>query len=629
MIFRNWVLENFPFLEDDFDALTDYELFCKMCSYVIEYSKDNKEMKAKIEEFQHYFDNLDVQEEIDNKLDEMAESGELADIISLYLNENVLHIFNSVSELSEATDLSSGSKCKTNGFYNMGDGGASNYYIRTKTELDVIDGYKIIELVNTNNLVAVFENNNAILNAHQYGIIGDGLTDYTDRIKEIFKNNCYFPAGTYIISDKISVNNHLVYGDGIGTTIFKIKDNASFTSESHVFYTSGKDSVTFRGITFNGNKSNNSTTPRTMLTFYNSTNIIVENCEVRDTYTSMMTLNGSSDVNISKCRFINSDGIVSATGPAIHANPVNNLTIDSCYCENISDHFLYITCADENLFSKNIIVSNCILNSCGANALTAGSALCFYANTRDVLVNNTIIKNSHAGIYVGQQGSYTFVPKNVTISNCLIDGVNLNALSIRGVSEDKVKNIKIDNTEIKNSPQTNIRLTYADNITVSNCSLHDSLVGIETEYTNYINICNNQIYDNSSYNVLIGRQGHTNSHVTLYDNMIYATNSGNSLYGLNMNIGDYIKVYNCDIFGNDINIYQNAVTNYSYINQIDKSSSDSNLPSVTFSDSIPNAGSYRKGDIILYNNGNTSYIGAVCTVAGTPGTWKNFGSVSS
>lgn len=82
MIFRNWVLQNFPYLEDDFDALTDYELFSKICGYVIKYSKDNEEMKKKIAEFQHYFDNLDVQEEIDNKLDEMAASGELAEIIN-------------------------------------------------------------------------------------------------------------------------------------------------------------------------------------------------------------------------------------------------------------------------------------------------------------------------------------------------------------------------------------------------------------------------------------------------------------------------------------------------------------------------------------------------------------------
>lgn len=31
---NNYILQNFPFLEDDFDALTDYELFSKMVGYV-------------------------------------------------------------------------------------------------------------------------------------------------------------------------------------------------------------------------------------------------------------------------------------------------------------------------------------------------------------------------------------------------------------------------------------------------------------------------------------------------------------------------------------------------------------------------------------------------------------------
>lgn len=34
MICKNAVLRNFPILEDDFDALTDYELFSKMVAYV-------------------------------------------------------------------------------------------------------------------------------------------------------------------------------------------------------------------------------------------------------------------------------------------------------------------------------------------------------------------------------------------------------------------------------------------------------------------------------------------------------------------------------------------------------------------------------------------------------------------
>ena len=81
--FKFFALQNFPFIEEDFDTLKNYELMCK----IVEYIKKNivptvDEHTEQIDNLLNWFDNLDVQEEIDNKLDEMAESGELAEIIN-------------------------------------------------------------------------------------------------------------------------------------------------------------------------------------------------------------------------------------------------------------------------------------------------------------------------------------------------------------------------------------------------------------------------------------------------------------------------------------------------------------------------------------------------------------------
>ena len=85
MIFRNWILQNFPFLEDDFDALTDYQLFCKMVEYMKKslekvecFQATINEFTIKLNEFQHYFDNLDVTEEVNAKLDKAVSKGFLA-----------------------------------------------------------------------------------------------------------------------------------------------------------------------------------------------------------------------------------------------------------------------------------------------------------------------------------------------------------------------------------------------------------------------------------------------------------------------------------------------------------------------------------------------------------------------
>ena len=82
MKFRNYILQNFPFLEDDFDALTDYELFCKMIAYMkkaldeIKTYKDGfDKLEKELKDLENYVYNLDLQDEVNNKLDEMADSG--------------------------------------------------------------------------------------------------------------------------------------------------------------------------------------------------------------------------------------------------------------------------------------------------------------------------------------------------------------------------------------------------------------------------------------------------------------------------------------------------------------------------------------------------------------------------
>ena len=96
----------------------------------------------------NYFNNLDVQEEINNKLDDMAEAGTLEEIISTYLNAQSVLAFDTLDDLKNASNLINGSFVKTYGYTNLNDGEGSFYKIRLKTEEDVIDDVNIIELDN-------------------------------------------------------------------------------------------------------------------------------------------------------------------------------------------------------------------------------------------------------------------------------------------------------------------------------------------------------------------------------------------------------------------------------------------------------------------------------------------------
>ena len=114
--FKMQVLQSFPFIDADFDALTNYELLCKVVEYLNltmdnvniledDFDKLKLEFVALKDYIDNYFENLDVQEEIDNKLDEMAESGELAEIIAEFLNYQIDNTLVNYINLSEKDRL--------------------------------------------------------------------------------------------------------------------------------------------------------------------------------------------------------------------------------------------------------------------------------------------------------------------------------------------------------------------------------------------------------------------------------------------------------------------------------------------------------------------------------------------
>ena len=146
--FKLQVLENFPFIDEDFDAITNYELLCKVVEYLNKTIGEVSELNNKVNEFQNYFDNLDVQEEINNKLDEMAESGELTDIIAQYLELAGVLAFNTLNDLKDATNIASGSTTRILGKVTYNDGFGAYYKIRPLVNTDVIDNDNLVALTN-------------------------------------------------------------------------------------------------------------------------------------------------------------------------------------------------------------------------------------------------------------------------------------------------------------------------------------------------------------------------------------------------------------------------------------------------------------------------------------------------
>lgn len=208
-------LTNFPYIEEDFDALTNYELLCKVVEYlnkvIANENNQNEAINELAEAFtnlKNYVDNLDLQDEVNNKLDEMYENGQLEQIIEQLLQSTAIWCFDTVADMKLATNLINGSYTKTLGYYELNDGGGAIYKIRNKTNEDIIDNGSLISLSD----LLVAELVSSKINYNQFGAYGDGTHDDFQAIynAHVYANNHNLNIegvnkSTYLIGDHISI----------------------------------------------------------------------------------------------------------------------------------------------------------------------------------------------------------------------------------------------------------------------------------------------------------------------------------------------------------------------------------------------------------------------------------------
>lgn len=236
--FKWFVLENFPFIEADFDALTEWQLFCKIGKEINKIINSTNTLGTQVESLtdyvKNYFDNLDVQEEINNKLNEMVEDGTLQEIITSYLNVKGILAFNTKADMKNATNIRDGSFVKTFGNLEFNDGYGEFYKIREIKNTDVVDDINIIAITTNPDLVAELIKNQTIediqtklakiendwLDPLNYGAVGDGVADDYAVIQAcINQGNVRLSKGSYYISQPITIPSNRVFDGGNRTLI--------------------------------------------------------------------------------------------------------------------------------------------------------------------------------------------------------------------------------------------------------------------------------------------------------------------------------------------------------------------------------------------------------------------------
>lgn len=130
--------------------------------------------------------------------------------------------YDSVAEMKLDNSLENGMYAFTGGYYEANDGGAASYFItneesESEYQEELNNGLYATLLVNKN------------VNIKQLGAKGDGVSDDTQIIKDAIALNkpLYFPEGTYLINETITLANNINWQGEGNKTIFNSTNNGN------------------------------------------------------------------------------------------------------------------------------------------------------------------------------------------------------------------------------------------------------------------------------------------------------------------------------------------------------------------------------------------------------------------
>ena len=358
----------------------------------------------------NYFTNLDVQTEIDNKLDEMAQSGELTSILSSFLN--IERSYTTVENMKNDLTLLNNSICKTLGYYSANDNGGALYLISNKQISEKFNSS--IKL--NNNLYA-----NLIIkptfNIKQLGFIENApASDITN-----FLNACFNDyQNSTIIFDNLNfeTNNNISLKSNINLYFNNCNiTNISTTNKIYLFNISKCSNVNIKGKNTTLKFNKQETTQQTCINIKNSNNIIIENLSLLQAGGDGITLEGTSNDVISE-----------------------NIIIKNCFIDNNRRNGISLIGGVKNVK----ILNNKITNTSGANPQYAIDL----EPWQDEIYNDTIfIKNNYFSSNTG--GAIDIMPynKNIFIENNTFDDNGLSSV----IDYNKGSNAYPKNCIIKNN----------------------------------------------------------------------------------------------------------------------------------------------------------------------------------
>lgn len=625
---RNFVLNNFPFLEDDFDALTDYELFCKMLGYMKKMSKQFDDFQIKLDKYENYFNNLDVQDEVDNKLNEMLENGQLASIVSEFLALTVVYEYDTVADMKLAENLIDGLSVKTFGYYSYNDGGGAYYKIRNKEENEVPDELFVLSLYDSD-LVAELVIKDKTINVQQVGIKNDGIDDYTETLNTILYNEnvevFILNDGNYRLSGQVVIRHDNTTIKGLHLSMITLDENLVGDYTSYIA-SNGKNNIHVENLKINCTEQN---TNRMVISIINGEDAYLNNIEIYNGRQYATRLNSLKNVYVSNMYVHDVRNIDTVTG-GVFCMESENVNISNIRAENIGDHAVYIVGHD--VLCKDVTIRNVQCKDTGLDNLTNAAGITIYGYTKNVLIDNCYFDGAMEAVNISYHGEWPEVPENVIVTNCIAKNCIGAAFMTNGWENNKLKKIIYKGNIIDGSGSDGISLRNVQDFIISdNYIANCPRFGIQAR----VDCKNGNIIGNSLHNIaqVISCLYLNNG---LISNNYYTQDSDYDINQLGLTVGS--ECSNVITIGN----YLQDCTNFNYrirgssnkgllqpSNDMDNTNTTRSIMFGTTPGSNTN-GDYAVGDVIINSNPSAGQpFGWVCVTAGTPGTWKVISTIAS
>lgn len=450
--FKFQILQSFPFIAEDFDSLTNYELLCKVVEYLNDVINNENNVEDNVtalynsfvelqDYVNEYFDSLDFQEAVNNKLDIMASDGTLEQLIGDYaLHKLEYYKIDSSMTLAEIQNIFD------------------------------INMPKVIEFETGNYLftdtIRINRNTTVLLNNSTIGITDDpNAQTHHNRIFANFKPTDEFLG--YNGNGNIKILNGNI-------------------SNGSISFCHGKN-IELKNINFIHTYADH------FLEIAANNNYLIENCTFGGVHITTESRNYVECIQIDDMTRSNFPWFDNANNPTYDSTTNNFIRIKNCKFHDVEGFYIY-TCIGGHTYvsnsHKNIYIDGCTFETYNYTAIRP-------FNWENIFIRNCIFNN----VYLRYENDENnFIQKSILSPQRFINNLKFENNYIYGSAKIyfnpdliEAKNIYInDNTFIKQ----NISYTLENGVytNLSNGSNNEAVI-ILKQITENINICNNKMFD--------------------------------------------------------------------------------------------------------------------------------------